>query len=47
MARIAAHLQSDKTIAYWAERKGEDAGVREFLAKVQDIHGEVMNIDRK
>jgi hypothetical protein len=32
---------------YWAERKGEDAGVRDFLAKIVDVNSEIANIDRK
>ncbi len=39
--------QADKTVAYWAERKGDDAGVRDFLTKVSDIDTEIANVDRR
>lgn len=32
---------------YWADRKGDDAGVRDFIAHVIEINVEVGGIDRK
>lgn len=46
-AYVKAIEQSDKTLMYWAERKGEDAGVREFMAKIVEVDAEVATIDRK